>query len=134
MTSKALTLPTRGEDLPGIWGAATDGRRVHTWDLHGRKNIVVIFSGEQSNEPVQELVRALSIRRGEIQDEDAEVILGENVLHRAAICIADRYGEVYFSDVCSDTVCLSVDNVLEWLRFIESQCPECGVSEWPSAA
>jgi hypothetical protein len=50
-----------------------------------------------------------------------------------AICISDRYGEVYFSAFFADTA-PSADNVLEWLRYIEIQCPECGVSEWPAAA
>jgi hypothetical protein len=135
MTSKALTLPTCREELPEIWGTTSDGRRIYASDLHGRKNIVLIFSGGQSHAPVRELVRALSVRYGEIQDEEAEIIVvEEDALDRAAICIADRYGEVYFSEFCSDTACTSADNVLEWLRFIESQCPECGVSEWPSAA
>jgi hypothetical protein len=135
MTSKALTLPRCREELPEISGTTSDGRRIHASDLRGRKNIVLIFSGGPSNEPVRELVRSLSVRHGEIQDEDAEIIIVEhNTLDRAAVCIADRYGEVYFSEFCSDISCTSADNVLEWLRFIESQCPECGVSEWPSAA
>jgi hypothetical protein len=135
MTTKALTLPACREELPEIWGTTFDGRRIHASDLRGRKNIVVIFSGQQSSEPVEELVRALSVRHGEIQDEEAELILvEESRLPRAAICIADRYGEVYFSEFCSDTACTSADNVLEWLRFIEIQCPECGVPEWPVAA
>jgi hypothetical protein len=134
MTSKASTLPMRGQELPEIRGAASDGRTIHTSDLHGRKNIVAIFPGEQSSDSIRELIRALSDRHDEIHDEEAEVIVAEDTeLHRAAICIADRYGEVYFSAFFSDTV-PSADSVLEWLRFIEIQCPECGVSEWPSAA
>jgi len=134
MTSKASTLPMRGQDLPEISGAASDGRKIHTSDLRGRKNTVIIFSGEPSDESSQELIRALSDRHSEIQDEEAEIIVCEdNELHRAAICIADRYGEVYFSAFFSDTA-PSAENVLEWLRYIEIQCPECGVSEWPSAA
>src|SRR5262245_58597683 len=134
MTSKVSTLPRRGQELPEIPGAASNGRQVLTSDLHGRKNTVVIFSGEQSKDSTQDLVRALSDRIGEIQDEEAEVIICEdNELHRAAICISDRYGEVYFSAFFSDTA-PSAESVLEWLRYIEIQCPECGVSEWPAAA
>src|SRR5262245_39978744 len=134
MTSKASTLPRRGEELPEIWGTTSDGSIISTADLRGRKNMVVIFSGRQSNQSGRELVHALSTRHDEIQDEDAEVILIEDsTLRRAGICIADRYGEVYFSDFCG-TAGSSADDVLEWLRFIEIQCPECGVSEWPSAA
>jgi hypothetical protein len=134
MTSKALTLPTCRDELPEIWGTTFDGQRIHASDLRGRKNIVVIFLGQLSNEPVEQLLRALSLRHGEMQDEDAELIVVEQSrLQNAAICIADRYGEVYFSEFCSDTACTSADNVMEWLRFIEIQCPECGVAEWPAA-
>jgi peroxiredoxin len=52
----------------------------------------------------------------------------------AAVCIADRYGDVYFAQLCSDAACSSAEDILDWLEFIEIQCPECGVSEWPEAA
>lgn len=49
-----------------------------------------------------------------------------------AILIADRWGEVYYGargsapDVLPDTT-----EIEEWLKFLATQCPECGVPDEP---
>lgn len=43
----------------------------------------------------------------------------------AAVYVLDRYGEVYASYHPDDTTGVpTADDLLEWLRFIELQCPE----------
>jgi peroxiredoxin len=154
--------------LPELVGTSIDGRDVHTSGFHGRKNLVLVFSGEQSNHRSQELICELAGRYSEVQNETSEIVavisgsLSEVVrmecnrnlpfpvpanrngaLHRkfgaadfngkplAIVCIADRFGEIYFTELCGDETCPSTDDILDWLRFIEIQCPECGVPEWP---
>lgn len=50
----------------------------------------------------------------------------------AAVFITDRYGEIYAEyHAGGQGEVPGVDEVLQWLFFINSQCPECGVPEWP---
>lgn len=50
----------------------------------------------------------------------------------AAVIIADRWGEVYAAMTGSDPGELpGPDAVDEWLRFLSTQCPECGVIDEP---
>jgi hypothetical protein len=50
-------LPARGEKtLPDLVGTSTDGRNVHVSDFHGRRNLVLVFSGAQSHHRSQELI------------------------------------------------------------------------------
>jgi len=163
--SENRNLPARGDSLPNIAGMTLDGPRIHISDFRGRKNVVLIFSGRQSDGRIQELISALAVGYRDIQDENAEVVfvsaggvkqtasarhlpfpvllddngemhgaigaIDSNGGESAAVCIADRYGEVYFAVSCSAARCPSAGDILDWLRFIEIQCPECGVSEWP---
>jgi len=51
---------------------------------------------------------------------------------RAALVIADRWGVVY-NAVEADTArdLPPVDEVIEWVRYLATQCPECGVPDEP---
>ena len=46
--------------------------------------------------------------------------------NRAGLCVADRYGIIYFVEAASDVSALPpASTVVEWLEYIEIQCPEC---------
>jgi peroxiredoxin len=52
---------------------------------------------------------------------------------RVAIYITDRFGEVFGAyRFCDISRLPSVKDILAWLELINSQCPECSVSEWPA--
>jgi peroxiredoxin len=56
-----------------------------------------------------------------------------NGTSRFAIYVTDRFGEVFGAYRLRDLSLLpSVKDILDWLEFINSQCPECGFSEWPA--
>jgi hypothetical protein len=49
-----------------------------------------------------------------------------------AILIADRWGEVYFgARGASPSALPDSAEIEEWLRFLATQCPECGVPDEP---
>jgi peroxiredoxin len=49
-----------------------------------------------------------------------------------ACYITDRFGEVYFvSRTIDGNIIPTIESMLEWLDFIEAQCPECEAPEWP---
>jgi peroxiredoxin len=48
------------------------------------------------------------------------------------VYITDRFGEVFgVYRTCEGTPLPSLKEILDWLEFINSQCPECGAPEWP---
>ena len=53
--------------------------------------------------------------------------------HGMAIYVTDRFGEVFGAYRLSNVSLLpSIQDIIDWLEFINSQCPECGVPEWPA--
>jgi peroxiredoxin len=49
-----------------------------------------------------------------------------------AVFITDRFREIYAAYLPGNGAALpTVEEILGWLVFINIQCPECGVSEWP---
>ncbi|HEX6937876.1 MAG TPA: hypothetical protein VF158_00585 [Longimicrobiales bacterium] len=50
----------------------------------------------------------------------------------AALFIADRWGQIYLAERAPDESRLpGVDQIEEWLRYLATQCPECGVPDEP---
>ena len=51
----------------------------------------------------------------------------------AAIYITDRFGEVFAAYRAADGQAMpEVHEIVTWLAFINSQCPECSPPEWPA--
>jgi peroxiredoxin len=49
-----------------------------------------------------------------------------------AVYVTDRFGEVFAVYRAAEGQAMpSGGEIVEWLSFINSQCPECGVPEWP---
>ncbi len=56
----------------------------------------------------------------------------------SALYIVDRYGQICAAQalpaapVDDETAAHAVEEAVAWLRFVNLQCPECGVPEWPT--
>jgi hypothetical protein len=137
-------------DLSLIQG---NGDSIRISDFRHRQNLVVLFTGESGFGRLSDLVKALSARYAEFRAEEAEILvvvapsagsqagLGAGLpfpvarpqaggqdreqLAGPGITVLDRYGEVYAAyRPEGDAALPMVDELLEWLRFIELQCPE----------
>ena len=116
----------RGMLLRDITARTVEGANVQVSDFRGRRNIVLIFPGQQ--EPT-DLIRNLT-SRPDLAGEEAVVLTAcddnARTLYDApnsAMFITDRYGEIFFSARHPDPLPDAAE-VLKWLEFINSQCPE----------
>lgn len=67
-------------------------------------------------------------------ERTAALCLGEHT-PRPAILVADRYGGLWARLLpLKDDGIIDVKEVLQWLEFIETQCPECNVPDLPPPA
>ncbi len=115
-------------DLPA---RTLDGSLAHASDFRGRRNIVLIFPAAREPALVQELRHHCE----ELREEEAVVLLANPPDEMAAfygvdggnpaLYIADRYGEIYFAaHPRAAEPWPSTAEILDWLRFINAQCPE----------
>lgn len=149
----------RGCCLPDVGFVTIAGVRKRLSDFRGRKNLLVILTGEDGDG----LPAALATADADIKRHDGHVIAvlpgaspavlrwpfdvvvdpdctvhrkfssGDSSEPRLTVFITDRWGEVVF--VCQagrgDPAPVVAD-LLDWLRFVDQQCPECFPSEWPA--
>lgn len=132
------TLLERGMMLRDISATTLEGVPAWLSDFRGRRNLVLIFAGTNGEEG--RLLSELRQSREELREEEAVVAILSDAdpesrawygaltaggAPHAALYITDRYGEIYFAAHPERGQPLpSAAEVLDWLRFINSQCPE----------
>jgi len=149
----------RGFCLPDVEFVTIGGIRKRLSDFKGLKNLVVILTGEGGNGLPAALAAAdADIKRHDghviavLPDASPEAFRwpfdvvadpggavrrqfssGGSGEPRLTVFLTDRWGEVMF--VCrtqrGDPV-PDAAGLLDWLRFVDQQCPECFPSEWPA--
>jgi peroxiredoxin len=93
--------------------------------------VVIRLSLERS----AELKKRLKLPYPILVDEDGHVHEAVRATGRGvpAIYITDRFGEVFgIYRTCESERLPEVSEILNWLEFVNSQCPECESPEWPA--
>ncbi|MEA2574923.1 MAG: hypothetical protein QOH93_2221 [Chloroflexia bacterium] len=97
---------------------------IHAEILASQARVLVVVP--LSLEDAGELVRKFSLPFPLLADEHGKTtlrMLGER--HRAALCVTDRFGQVFSLEVGRSTSQLPPPrSVMDWLEFILIQCPE----------
>ena len=89
---------------------------------HARAMVVISHSAQE----VEALGKEMQLTFPLLVDEDGQTtrrMLGDSNIK--ALCVADRFGQVFFLE---STACIEqlpgVEAALDWLEFIQIQCPE----------
>ncbi len=119
----------RGELVPHFTVTRLNGSRVSYGDIWQRKNLLFVrLPADESSERAA-YVAELDDRSDEFTALDTEcVVTADSVLdlRPPAVLIADRWGEIQFIGNGVQIADLpTIEGIIEWLRFIEHQCPEC---------
>ncbi len=114
--------------LPGAPQAARYLREVAEIYPQILRNDARLISVLASNlDTTQRTAQALELSFTLLSDENAATascILGDS--NRAALISTDRYGIIYFTEQAPTIDKLpQPDTILDWLEYIEIQCPEC---------
>ncbi len=129
----ATTILERGMLLRDLPARTLDGHAVHASDFRGRRNLVLIFPGAAAEE--SPLINDFRQRASDLHEEEAVVLIADappdirsyygaiqpSGKNEPALYITDRYGEIYYG---VHGGALPAAEILDWLRFINSQCPE----------
>ena len=102
------------------------------------EDAVVLLIVQDSHEAAARMTKDLKLPYPVLIDRDGRVHreLGAADAEgkaRAAVYITDRFGEVFSVYRTRDGMDLpSLEEIVRMLEFVNSQCPECGVPEWPA--
>ncbi len=117
-----------GDQVPDFTVTTVDRRLIEYASLWQRKNLLLV-SIPSDDSTSAAYIANLDSRRAELTAHDTECVVTADSIRdvpRPGIVIADRWGEVHF--VTSRTTARALPpaaELVEWLRFVQVQCPEC---------
>ena len=118
-----------GDSVPFFEITDTRGEHVRYRDLWQRKNLLLVMVPHQRPLFATVLAR-LQARMPELTSHDTAVVFTSDAvagLPRPGVLVADQWGEIhYLAAIEADQPSAAdPDALLEWLRFVWYQCPEC---------
>ncbi len=152
--------PERGSCLPDFAYTTIEGVARRLSDFKGRRNLVLILTGDPENALLDAIARAypeflaheacvitilkcerdLAARARDAHGWPFEVAADPSgIVHRelgaadasTAVFVTDRWTEVFFaSSAAEGSAGPEAQELLDWLTFVEHQCPECFPPEW----
>ncbi len=125
-----------GDELPDFDGVTLDGRTVnYRRDLWQKKFVVLVAFASPASADAQAYRSALLNRERELTSHETALLFlagGKDGAPSTApvpvpsVVIADRWGEVRDVQHPADERGLPApDAIVEWLRFVQVECPEC---------
>lgn len=117
-----------GVQVPFFDVTTIDGRRVSYRDLWQRQNLLLVTVPRHGDDPLA-CVGGLRARLAELMAHDTAVVMTHDEvpgMPALGALVADRWGDIFFVGRFSDdSPCFDTDAIIEWLRHVQAQCPEC---------
>jgi hypothetical protein len=119
----------RGELVPHFDVTTLGGETVSYASIWQRRNLVLVTLATSDPEASRHYVSRLTARIPDFTEHaTACVITRERVpgIPRSGVLVADRWGEIVHVAAVSDVGDLPApEELLEWIEYVQSQCPEC---------
>ena len=119
----------RGDVVPHFEVTTANGERVRYATLWQHKNLVLISLAASTSEAVENYLSELTAGIPRFSAHNAACVITRVQVPGVpcpGVLIADRWGEVFHVRAASDVGDLPpVDELIEWLEYVEMQCPEC---------
>jgi hypothetical protein len=123
-------MAVRARDLMQMFTATNtvDGATVDYRDLWQRKNLLLVSVPQ--DDPTGSMYReSLVSRAADLRAHDTAFIFTTDAIAGVpspGVVVADRWGEIGYVEAAPTAAELpGPDDLVDWLRYVQSQCPEC---------
>jgi hypothetical protein len=119
----------RGDRVPHFDVEQMDGTRARYGELWQLRNLLLLSLPDDEPGEFVDYATRLVRRQAEFSAEEAGVVMTRAPITgvpRPGVVIADRWGEIYsVVNARSAPEWPTVEDLLEWFRYIRHACPEC---------
>ena len=120
----------RAHDLMPMFAArsSTDNTLVRYDDIWQRKNLLLV-SFPEDDPTGAAYASSFSLLKPDLSAYDAALLVTTTQIEgipSPGVVVADRWGEVYYVQAADRASGLpSPHELVDWLRFVRDECPEC---------
>jgi peroxiredoxin len=128
-TSDGGTMLQRGDLVPHFTVKTLHGDEFSYLTIWQRRNLVLIALPVTDSESARSYASELAARGAEFSASEADCVITQDRIQAIpgpAVLVADQWGEVVYVAAASDVRDLpQVEEVLEWVHYVQTRCPEC---------
>lgn len=117
-----------GVQVPHFRVRTIDGGDAAYADIWQRKNLLLVLLPAEAGASGDGYRAALDEHLPDLTAHDTAVIVTRDAVAgapRPGIIVADRWGEIYFVTGGPPDRLPAPADLVDWLRFMQVQCPEC---------
>ena len=119
----------KGELLPHFSVASIAGERFAYSDIWQRKNLVLVTVPHEESNGSTTYLAQFAIGTPELTGDDTACLITRDSIPGVpapGVVVADRWGEIHHVTNAARVEDLpSFNELVDWLRYVQSQCPEC---------
>jgi len=118
----------RGDHVPHFEVRDVDGQPVSYSTIWQRRNLVLLVLSATDVDSADRYIAELAASAPAFGETTAIVITSDTVpgLSAPAVVVADRWGEIVYATATADPADLPpTRELLEWISYVETRCPEC---------
>jgi hypothetical protein len=119
----------KGELLPHFSVTTIAGERFAYSDIWQRKNLVLVSLSHEESKGSTTYLAQLAIGMSELTGDDTACLITKDGIPGVpapGVVVADRWGEIHHVTHAARVEDLpSFQELVDWLRYVQSQCPEC---------
>ena len=117
------------DSVPHFDVTSIDGTRICYSTLWQRKHLLLVTLPADRFREFRDYLGRLSSLTREITDLNAQLVVTVDVvpgMDQPGVLVADRWGEACFTAAAARPSELpDPDDLLDWVRYLQHQCPEC---------
>jgi hypothetical protein len=123
------TMLKAGDQVPHVTVRSADGTSISYGDLWQQKNLLLVLLADPGSPGSEAYLARLRASMADLTAHDtASIVTSDRIPGAPApgVLIADRWGEIwYVHQADSDGALPTPDALVEGLRHVQLQCPEC---------
>jgi hypothetical protein len=118
-----------GDLVPHFTVTTFSGESFDYSDIWQRKNLVLVLLPHADSAATTRFVDQLTAQMSQLTSDDSACVMTRDSIsgvQSPGIVVADRWGEIHHlagGKTVDDLP--GPDDVIEWLRYVQHQCPEC---------
>jgi hypothetical protein len=111
-------------------GTTIHGHRCRYDELWQHRNLVLVLAAPSLVERAQQYLESLEARLSDLKPDDTSLVLCDHDISQLplnTLVIADRWGEIaHIQNLPANPAAWPpLDDILDWVHFIQMKCPEC---------
>jgi peroxiredoxin len=119
----------RGDSIPHFDVKTNEDRRISYRTIWQRRNLVLISLPDRTCAGCEAYIAHLTVQIAAFAGLNSECVITRSRvpgIPSPSVIVADKWGEIVYVATASDVADLpAAQELVDWVNYLQTQCPEC---------